>query len=245
MFIRDALVLGVIASGAVTGPGAPASALTRQHAPVTLETRAAMSSPHLAALVRLGSRGATVRELQRRLSSLGYWLGPRDGVFGDSTQQAVFALQKAASLPRDGVVGSRTWRALERGVRPHARSSRGYLVEINLHTDLLLFVRNARVLVTLNVSTGGGYRYSDGASTALALTPRGVFHVLRQVDGLVVAPLGELWRPKYFVGGYAIHGSASVPPVPVSHGCVRVSIAAINWIWASNRMPLGTKVWIY
>lgn len=236
----------VIVGGALVDTGPSASAIAHAPTRATLETRAMPQATQPApTTLRLGSRGVAVRTLQRRLSSLGYWLGAPDGVFGALTQQAVFALQKAASLPADGVVGVRTWRALERRVRPRARASRGYLVEINLHTDLLELVKDDRVLVTLNVSTGGGYRYSDGTSTALAVTPRGLFHVLRQVDGLVVAPLGELWRPKYFVGGYAIHGSDSVPPVPVSHGCVRVSNAAMNWIWASNRMPLGTRIWVY
>ena len=29
---------------------------------------------------------------------------------------------------------------------------------------------------------------------------------------------GELWRPKYFDDGFAIHGDSYVPPEPVSHG---------------------------
>lgn len=53
----------------------------------------------------------------------------------------------------------------------------------------------------------------DGES-AIADTPVGVFHVYRQVDGLVTDPLGQLWRPKFFDGGFAIHGDSSVPPVP-------------------------------
>ena len=79
----------------------------------------------------------------------------------------------------------------------------------------------------------------------VATTPTGTFRLFRQVNGLDVSPLGELWRPKYFTGGYAIHGAASVPPYPVSHGCVRVSIEAMDWLWASNRLPLGTVVRIY
>jgi lipoprotein-anchoring transpeptidase ErfK/SrfK len=67
----------------------------------------------------------------------------------------------------------------------------------------------------------------------------------RQVDGLVVDSLGALWRPKFFDAGFAIHGDTFVPPTPVSHGCVRVSNEAIDWIWANNLAPLGTAVWVY
>ena len=67
----------------------------------------------------------------------------------------------------------------------------------------------------------------------------------RQIDGLRVSTLGQLWRPKYFSGGFAVHGDSYVPPEPVSHGCVRVSDEAIDWIWSSGQMPLGTPVWLY
>jgi lipoprotein-anchoring transpeptidase ErfK/SrfK len=36
-----------------------------------------------------------------------------------------------------------------------------------------------------------------------------------------------------------------VPPFPVSHGCVRVSDEAIDWIWANDIMPIGTEVWVF
>lgn len=108
-----------------------------------------------------------------------------------------------------------------------------------------MIMRHGALYRTFNTSTGGGYTYSVDGVTGLAETPRGVFHVYREVDGLDVSPLGELWRPKYFDGGYAIHGDAYVPATPVSHGCVRISDEAIDWVWASNQMPLGTTVWIY
>lgn len=54
-----------------------------------------------------------------------------------------------------------------------------------------------------------------------------------------------LYRPRYFVGGYAIHGSPSIPPFPASHGCARVSNAAINFIWSENLLPMGSQVWSY
>ena len=55
--------------------------------------------------------------------------------------------------------------------------------------------------------------------------------------------LGMLWRPIYFTGsGYAVHGSTSVPPWPASHGCVRVSNAAIDMVWAQDLMPIGSTI---
>ena len=230
--------MAAVAALSVLALSAPVLSPGMVGASVTTTTRAP-------ALLYRGSRGAAVTILQRRLAGLGYWVGPVTGVFNDATQQAVFAVQKAAGVSSDGVVGPITAAALARGVRPAARSHSGYVIEINLRTNLMLLVRDGRVLTTLNVSSGGGYRYESEGSVGVAVTPTGKFRLLRQVNGLDVSPLGELWRPKYFTGGYAIHGAASVPPYPVSHGCVRVSIEAMDWLWASNRLPLGTAVWVY
>jgi hypothetical protein len=202
----------------------------------------AVQGPTLA----LGSTGPAVLALQERLIALGYWLGTADGTFGDSTQQAVYALQKAAGIGRDGTVGPITEAALSEGVVPHPRSTAGYVIEVDLEDDLVMFVNNGKLEYTLNTSTGGGYTYSDGSGgTAIATTPTGVFHTYREVDGLVTDYLGQLWMPKFFTGGFAIHGDSYVPPEPVSHGCVRVSDEAIEWIWASNLDPIGTTVWVY
>ena len=74
-------------------------------------------------MLRRGESGPAVDRLQRRLDELGYWTGDSDGTYGPLTEQAVLALQKAAGLSRDGVAGPRTLAALERGVRPAARST--------------------------------------------------------------------------------------------------------------------------
>jgi len=195
--------------------------------------------------LQLGDSGAAVTTLQVYLSSLGYWVGTPDGTFGDSTQQAVWALQKAAGLSANGVVGPKTVAALAAGVVPKPRSTAGYVVEVDLQDDLLMVVDGGKLLHTLNVSTGGGYTYVDQGVTSVATTPSGVFHIYNVIDGLDVDSLGALWRPRFFYGGFAVHGDSYVPPFPTSHGCVRVSDEAINWIWAANIMPIGTEVWVY
>ncbi len=192
-----------------------------------------------------GATGATVLGLQQRLSALGYWLGTPNGTFDDATQQAVYALEKAAGINRSGIVGPQFVAELNKGVAPVPRSKSGYLIEIDLERDLLLFVNNGKLLDVLNTSTGGGYTYIQDGATAVATTPVGVFSIFRTVDGMVTDSLGQLWRPRFFVGGDAIHGDSYVPPIPVSHGCVRVSNEAIDWIWATNMAPVGAKVWVY
>jgi hypothetical protein len=83
-------------------------------------TNAEVSSP--LPTLRGGSRGASVLELQRRLSA---WrqrqnspaLVP-DGIFGPATDAAVRAFQAANGLSADGIVGSMTWSALLGGGAP-------------------------------------------------------------------------------------------------------------------------------
>ena len=60
-------------------------------------------------------------------------------------------------------------------------------------------------------------------------------------DGTVKAPLGTLYRPLYFEGGYAIHGSPYVPSYPDSHGCVRLSNVDMDWLFdlVGKGMPVS------
>jgi len=195
--------------------------------------------------LKAGDKGTQVLALQQRLTELGYWNGKADSAFGSLTTQAVYALQKAAGLGRDGVVGPKTQTALDQGVRPNAKSKSGHLVEIDLKRQLLMLVDNGTVTQIFNTATGSNQHYVFEGKTYLADTPPGHFTVSRQIDGQRDGPLGPLWRPKYFNGGIAVHGAPNVPPYPASHGCARLTNAAIDWIWSTNKIPLKTKVWVY
>jgi len=228
------------ATTAPTTPSTTASTPSTTTAPAPPQT----PTPPPRTTLLLGDRGPAVLALQERLSDLGYWLGTPDGVFGGLTQQAVFAVQKAGGIGRDGVVGPKTKAALEAGVRPASRVG-GTGVEIDLDRQLLLIVRDGAVIRILNTSTGNGEEYVSRGTTKIARTPTGSFAVFREVDALEVAELGELYRPKYFYRGWAVHGSTSVPPYPASHGCARVTNAAINMIWAQGYLDIGTPVTVY
>lgn len=64
--------------------------------------------------LRKGDSGGEVKDLQKKLISLGYDLGKygADGKFGDKTEAAVKKFQKKNELVIDGVVGKRTWAKL-------------------------------------------------------------------------------------------------------------------------------------
>ncbi len=64
--------------------------------------------------IRPGERGPAVEDIQRRLLSLGYDLGPSgvDGVFLGRTAEAVSLFQSREGIADDAVVGEETWAAL-------------------------------------------------------------------------------------------------------------------------------------
>ena len=68
-------------------------------------------------VLRRGSGGAAVRELQEALNSSGAAKPPlaADGAFGPGTDAAVRRYQKAQGLVADGVVGPKTWAAIGGG----------------------------------------------------------------------------------------------------------------------------------
>lgn len=63
-------------------------------------------------LLREGSTGVRVRELQKLLLAAGFMPGKVDGIFGPQTKMAVVNFQNSSGLVRDGIVGRRTWTAL-------------------------------------------------------------------------------------------------------------------------------------
>ena len=193
--------------------------------------------------LRPGDRGRQVTRLQRELAGLGYWVGEPDGSYGHVTEQAVMALQKAAGIERDGVLGRRTITELTKGTVPKVRSGPRNRVEVDLERQLLLVVRRGELSHVINTSTGSGEPYTSSAGNpAIAVTPTGTYEVGRVFDGMETAKLGQLYRPRYFHGGYAVHGSGHIPGYPASHGCARVSNAAMDLIWSKGLMEVGSTV---
>lgn len=64
--------------------------------------------PTRAPLLKTGSTGDQVVQLQSRLSELGYYTGSLDGQFGPGTQKAVLLFQQQHNLDADGKVGPAT-----------------------------------------------------------------------------------------------------------------------------------------
>ena len=206
-------------------------------------------------IVPVGTRsGADTAKAQWRLLELGFWVQNADGEYGLTTRQAVMAFQKYYNLAADGVLGEDTahWMTAITE-RPRARADAGTLVEIDKAKQLLYFVIDGRTEWILNTSTGNGEPYEEPdlntpgeVIKGVSITPNGLHKVYRErAEGWWPGDLGEIYRPKYFSGGAAVHGSNSIPDYPASHGCVRISVPAMDWVWDTNLMPMSLPVWVH
>ncbi|HEY5662919.1 MAG TPA: L,D-transpeptidase family protein [Ilumatobacter sp.] len=200
------------------------------------------------------SDGDDTRRAQERLLELGFWLQAVDGDYGLTTAQAVMAFQKYHDLDTSGVLDEATAATLTTATeRAQGRADAGTLVEVDKGLQLLFFVIDGRTEWVLNTSTGTEIPYDEPDRNTPGLrqigdsvTRNGLHKVYRErPEGWWEGDLGEIYRPKYFSGGLAVHGSNHVPDYPASHGCVRVSVPAMDWIWENDLMPLDTPVWVH
>ena len=100
-------------------------------------------APAASAAVYWGSRGAQVRQVQRKLKQWGYYDGSVDGVFGQETYDAVVYFQRKNGLTADGVVGTKTLEALglaasgQSAVAASASASSSYSSDVELLARLI------------------------------------------------------------------------------------------------------------
>jgi peptidoglycan hydrolase-like protein with peptidoglycan-binding domain len=234
-------------SSAVEAPSTSDPAVPRGSNPVSDQT----ALPYLATAK---DSGPETKRVQIRLIELGFWVSAADGTYGLTTTQALIAFQKFSGLRRTGIVDDATAAALTAArFRATATATDGTLVEVDKDRQLLFLIQNGRTTWTFNTSTGSGTPYvalnlNDQSKIEIgdAVTPSGLWTVNREHDqGWWDGDLGKIYRPKYFHNGIAIHGMNSVPAHPASHGCVRLSLPAMDFIWANDLVPLGMTVWVH
>jgi hypothetical protein len=184
-----------------------------------------------------------IKETERRLSDIGYWTGPIDGLLDPATREALIAFQKYSSRNITGELTLDELEAIRGSEQPKARDSGYEHVEVDLDRQVLLVVNDVGAVKVLPVSTGSGENFIDEGETSIAYTPRGRFIVYNKKVGWEYGPLGSLYYANYISGGVAIHGSRNVPNQPVSHGCIRIPLFAAREL--SKLMPLGTIVLVY
>jgi len=170
-----------------------------------------------------------------RLRDLGYEVPGSSSDFGYDALESVYAFQKVEGLDRTGVADARFWAHLDQPLVPKPRYTLPSAhIEVDKAKQVLYVVRGGKVIHISPVSTAG---------LPGRFTPEGQFSIYRKVPGYDPSPLGILYKPMYFTGGYAIHGNPSVPPYPASHGCIRVPNFVIERLYDSE--PYGETVYVY
>jgi len=181
-----------------------------------------------------GSRGVKVLLLQRGLVKLGF-ATPVTGSFDGLTANAVKVFRKTNGMGRDGYATTSVYAQVLRGegafkLRYPSSGTHGKHVEFDWSRQVLVLADHGRPYRAYHVSSGK-------PSTP---TVFGSYRFYRQEPG--TNSHGMVYS-SYFIGGYAIHGYASVPNYPASHGCLRVPIP--NAVSIYNWIDLGDPIYTY
>ncbi|HSF84246.1 MAG TPA: L,D-transpeptidase family protein [Acidimicrobiia bacterium] len=213
-----------------------------------VRAEAGIDTPDLAAMqqvpaeLALNASGSWVQRLNSRLADAGFH--PDGGnEFGYLTRHAVFAFQKHHQLETTGVFTAEMWELLDVPAQITWRRDADR-VEVDLGKQVLYLVEDNEVRFVLPISSGNGGTFVNYTGREVpARTPEGRFTFQRSISGMRISYLGALYNPFYFYGGYAIHGSPSVPNYPASHGCVRVT----NWDMdlLKQHLEIGQPIYVY
>ena len=189
-------------------------------------------APAPAAQVAAAPAAVTPIQVEQKLESLRYDVGPIDGNIDEATGHAVMAFQKVHGLSRTGKLDDAVTARImaTQGTPTPLVNGDPSRVEVSLARQVLFLYENGSLLKILSVSTG----------KAATPTPTGTFRMYRSEPGWHTSRYGRLYNAQYFVGGYAIHGSLSVPAEAVSAGCIRIAMNSAEWF--PERVARGTQV---
>ncbi len=143
----------------------------------------------------------------------------------------MLAFRKVVGMRRTPIASAEVFRRLGRGQgRFRVRfPGHGKHVEADLSRQVLALVRGGRVERLYPTSTG-----APATPTIV-----GSFRVYRKDLGTNAK---GMVHSSYFIRGYAIHGYASVPIYPASHGCLRVPIpeamSIFSWLSYGDRVDV-------
>ncbi len=212
------------------------------------------------ALLKLGSSGASVRDLQARLKQIGWWSGDVTDTYGPSTVTAVKSFQTKRGIPVTGEVDQRTLDRLSamtrkptsdelNNVKPKPaaglsadgldpRCLTGRAMCVSKTTNKLVWVVDGVPQARVDVRFG---------SQELP-TREGAFRVFEKSRDHV-STLYHTAMPyaMFFSGGQAVHYSpdfAARGYRGASHGCVNVrDLKTISWLF--DQVQIGDAVIVY
>ena len=129
-------------------------------------------------------------------------------------------------------------------------------MEVYLPEQVSVLFENGEARVISHVSSGEGVEWCDVVEIDLddgtteekgicgiSITPGGVYHFERKIDGWRNAKLGRLYKPVYFNYGIAIHGAGNVPAYPASRGCVRHPMHIAEYL--PDLIEIGDMIYVF
>lgn len=235
----------------------------------TVATTAPVVKTTLDRTLTRGLAGDDVRQVQERLTDLGFVPGPADGIYGDQTIKSIWAYEKLVldvpSATPSGKVTPEMWERMQdpfviQPRRPNAPSVNH--TEVYLPEQVLAVFHDDKPVMITHMSSGtneewceevtispGEYGNRDGEEAiirgecGISNTPGGVFEFYRQVEGIRDSALGSMWNPMYFNYGIAIHGAQNVPLQPASHGCIRIPLNISESL--QSLAGMGDKIYVW
>ncbi len=144
----------------------------------------------------------------------------------------MLAFRKANELGRDGYAISEVYGKLLRkqGAYKLRYPKAGKHVEFDWSRQVLVLAKGGKPYRTYHTSSGA----------PATPTVFGTYHFYLQTPGTNAKGMVD---SSYFIRGYAIHGYASVPAYPASHGCLRVPIP--NALQIYNWVDIGDPIYLY
>ncbi len=181
--------------------------------------------------------------VQTLLAAKGFYRGPVNGMENEQMAHAIMTFHKAADLERTDTLlpGDIAILSAWQPQVPEVPDQPNRL-EVDLERQVMHLVQQGEVMSTLPISSGNGEWYVSPRTGrwARANTPSGNYTIYYHIPRWRFAPLGGLYKPWYFNGGIAVHGSLSVPAYPASHGCIRVTMDDADWL--TQHLSLGLPV---
>jgi hypothetical protein len=178
-----------------------------------------------------GDRGIKVLMLQRGLFRLGFSV-PVTGYYDWLTSNAVNAFRKTNGMGRNGYAPGSVYAKVLRGQGAYKLRypKAGKHVEFDWSRQVLVLADKGKPFRTYHTSSG-----TPGTPTVF-----GTYRFYLQTPG---TNSKGMVHSSYFIRGYAIHGYASVPNYPASHGCLRVPIPNASSIF--NWIDIGDPIHLY
>ena len=209
------------------------------------------------AIMKLGSSGERVRNLQARLRQIGWYSGKITEFYGRATVTAVAGFQGRRAIPVTGQVDQRTWDRLAamsrtttsdemHNVAPKPakapgldpRCMTGRAICISKRTNILVWVVDGKPQLRMDVRFGSYETPTREGAFSIGWKSR------EHVSSIYHTPMPYAM---FFSGGQAVHYSADFAAqgyAGASHGCVNVrNLNGVKWLYGQVRA--GDKVIVY